>query len=203
MRTAPELVIVDYKTGRSGLDADDARGSQALALYAYAAERVFRRPCRRVELHHLPTGTVAAHEHTEESLERHLGRAAAIAEEASAADAPWRGGLSSRAEDAAQGDADAIEAIDAVFPPSPGPMCSWCDVRRHCPAGARRLHRPHSVGRPRQVTRPGTEGCGRLVAVAEDPEHLRIGPIEVRLERVVYATVVPCRCSPSTTAGRS
>jgi hypothetical protein len=26
--------------------------------------------------------------------------------------------------------------------------------------------------------------------MAEDPEHLRIGPIEVRLERVVYATVV-------------
>ena len=72
----PELVIVDYKTGRTGLDADDARGSQALALYAYAAERVFRRPCRRVELHHLPTGTVAAHEHTDESLARqvHPGR---------------------------------------------------------------------------------------------------------------------------------
>ena len=70
-----ELVIVDYKTGRTGLDADDARGSQALALYAYAAERVFRRPCRRVELHHLPTGTVAAHEHTEESLARHVARA--------------------------------------------------------------------------------------------------------------------------------
>ena len=32
----PELVIVDYKTGRTGLDTDDARGSQALALYAYA-----------------------------------------------------------------------------------------------------------------------------------------------------------------------
>ncbi len=26
--------------------------------------------------------------------------------------------------------------------------------------------------------------------MAEDPEHLRLGPIEVRLERVVYATVV-------------
>jgi hypothetical protein len=26
--------------------------------------------------------------------------------------------------------------------------------------------------------------------MAEDPEHLRIGPLEVRLERVVYATVV-------------
>jgi len=27
-------------------------------------------------------------------------------------------------------------------------------------------------------------------AVAEDPEHLHLGPLEVRLERVVYATVV-------------
>ena len=52
---------------------------QALALYAYAAERVFRRPCRRVELHHLPTGAVAAHEHTAESIERHVRRAEAIA----------------------------------------------------------------------------------------------------------------------------
>ena len=41
-----ELVIVDYKTGRTGLDADDARGSRALALYAFAAERMFRRRCR-------------------------------------------------------------------------------------------------------------------------------------------------------------
>jgi hypothetical protein len=70
-------VIVDYKTGRTGLGPDDARGSRALALYAYAAERLFRRRTRRVELHHLPTGTVAAHEHTEESLgpARPAGRA--------------------------------------------------------------------------------------------------------------------------------
>ena len=31
---------------------------------------------------------------------------------------------------------------------------------------------------------------GQTRVVAEDPEHLRIGPLEVRLERVVYATVV-------------
>ena len=130
-----ELVIVDYKTGRRALDDDDAKASLALAVYVVAARRTLRTRTRRVELHHLPSGTVAGHDHTEESLERHLGRAGAIAEEASAADATWRGGLSSRAEDAAQGDADAIEAIDAVFPPAPGSMCSWCDFRRHCPAG--------------------------------------------------------------------
>ena len=117
----PEAVIVDYKTGRSGLDADDARGSQALALYAYAAQRVFRRPCRRVELHHLPTGTVAAHDHTPESLSRHL----------------------SRAEDTARDIVEAEKAVaagadpDEQFPVRPGSLCSWCDFRRSCPAGVK------------------------------------------------------------------
>jgi putative RecB family exonuclease len=115
----PEAVIVDYKTGRKGLDADDARGSQALALYAYAAQRVFRRPCRRVELHHLPTGTVATHEHTEESLARQLSRAEDTARDIIAA------------EKAVAAGADP----DAEFPPNPGTLCAWCDFRRTCPAG--------------------------------------------------------------------
>ena len=36
----------------------DVRSSMALALYALAVARTFRRPCLRVELHHLPTGEV-------------------------------------------------------------------------------------------------------------------------------------------------
>nr|WP_239075310.1 PD-(D/E)XK nuclease family protein [Planosporangium flavigriseum] len=115
-----ELVIVDYKTGRSDLTTDDARGSRALALYAYAAERLFRRRCRKVELHHLPTGTVAAAEHTEESLARHLRRAEQTAQDAIDAEAAVAAG------------ADPDEA----FPPMPGALCSWCDFRRACPAGA-------------------------------------------------------------------
>ncbi|MBL7254728.1 RecB family exonuclease [Paractinoplanes lichenicola] len=115
----PEAVIVDYKTGRSGLDADDARGSQALALYAYAAQRVFRRPSYRVELHHLPTGTVASHEHTEESLARKVSRAEDTARDIMAA------------ERAVAAGADP----DAEFPTNPGALCSWCDFRRSCPAG--------------------------------------------------------------------
>jgi RecB family exonuclease len=130
-----ELVIVDYKTGRHPLDDNDAKSSLALAVYVVAARRTLRTRSRRVELHHLPTGTVAAHEHTDESLERHLGRAGDIAVEASAAQDAWRSRLADRAEDAAQGDAAAIEAIDAVFPARPGPSCSWCDFRRSCPAG--------------------------------------------------------------------
>ncbi len=115
-----ELVIVDYKTGRSELDTDDARGSQALALYAYAAARVFRKPCHRVELHHLPTGTVAAHEHTPQSLERQLSRAEDTARDITAA------------EKAVAAGADPDEA----FPMSPGTLCGWCDYRKVCPAGA-------------------------------------------------------------------
>ncbi len=130
-----ELVIVDYKTGRRPLDDNDARSSLALAVYVIAARRTLRLRSRRVELHHLPTGTVAAHEHTEESLERHLGRAEAIAQEASLAQERWTASLAGRADDAAAGDADAIEAIDAVLPANPGPGCSWCDYRRWCPEG--------------------------------------------------------------------
>ena len=130
-----ELVFVDYKTGRRPLDTDDAKSSLALAVYVVAARRTLRRRSRRVELHHLPTASIAAFDHTDESIERHLGRAERIAQEAQSADESWRATLAATAEDAAVGDAEAIEAIDAVFPPVPGPACSWCDFRRHCPEG--------------------------------------------------------------------
>jgi putative RecB family exonuclease len=125
-RRGDELVIVDYKTGRFGVGVDDARGSQALALYAFAAQRVFRRSCRRVELHHLPTGTVAGHEHTEESLGRHLARAEATARDIVAAERAVAGG----------GDPD------AAFPARPGSMCGWCDFRRVCPAADGPIREP-------------------------------------------------------------
>ena len=118
-----ELVVVDYKTGRHVLTTDDARSSLALALYALAAGRVLRRPCHRVELHHLPTGEILAWSHSEESLARHLGRAEAIAQECAAADERMRDGLPA-------------DRYDEVFPPRTGPSCGWCDYRRHCPEGA-------------------------------------------------------------------
>jgi putative RecB family exonuclease len=117
-RRGDELVIVDYKTGRAGLGPDDARGSQALAIYALAAQRVFRRPCRRVELHHLPTGSVAAHEHTEQSLDRQLSRAEATARDIVGAE---------------RAVADGTDP-DQAFPARPGALCAWCDYRRSCPA---------------------------------------------------------------------
>jgi RecB family exonuclease len=117
-----ELVVVDYKTGRHVLSTDEARSSLALALYAIAAGRVLRRDCRRVELHHLPTGRVFAWEHTDESLARHLRRAEDIAAECAEADERMRGPLPPG-------------QYDEVFPPRPAPGCGWCDYLRHCPEG--------------------------------------------------------------------
>src|SRR5215472_13980517 len=89
-----ELVVVDYKTGRRPFTTDDARASLPLALYALAAGRIFHKPCRRVELHHLPTGEIHAWEHTEATLERHVRRAEDIAAECRDADSWFRQRLS-------------------------------------------------------------------------------------------------------------
>jgi putative RecB family exonuclease len=113
-----ELVVVDYKTGRVPAQ-DEAVRSPALALYALGARHTLHRACTRVELHHLPTGEVSAASHDEASLRDHL----------------------TRAEDAAEEAADAVDALaaggdrDALFPPRPAPRCGSCDVRRHCPEG--------------------------------------------------------------------
>jgi RecB family exonuclease len=119
---AGELVVVDYKTGRHLLTADDARSSLALALYALAAERVMRRPCRRVELHHLPTGSVLVWEHSDESLARQLRRAEAIAQECAEADERFK--------------ADGAAPTQEVFAPRTGSWCGWCDFRAQCPEGS-------------------------------------------------------------------
>jgi putative RecB family exonuclease len=121
---ADQLVIVDYKTGRRPLTSTDARSSLALALYVLGARRVLHRACTRVELHHLPTNTIAAADHDDQSLARHLGRAESIVDDAAAAEARWREGLTP------------AEA-DEVFPPEPSPLCGWCDFARICPQGRR------------------------------------------------------------------
>src|SRR5690606_41379944 len=108
-----ELVVVDYKTGRQVPTGEDARPALPLALYAVAASRMFRRPCVRVELHHVPTGQAAAHEHTEESLQRKIAEAESIASDLRLADAEFR--------------ERGVEA--AAFPARPSAMCSWCDYR--------------------------------------------------------------------------
>jgi hypothetical protein len=114
-RRGDEVVVVDYKTGRSALTEDDARGSLALALYALAAQRTLRTACTKVELHHLPSGKVLSWEHTPATLERHVGRAERIAAEVARAVAE------PGAEDA--------------FPVRTSAVCGWCDFVRVCPEG--------------------------------------------------------------------
>ncbi len=123
-----ELVVVDYKTGRRPLSADDARGSLALALYALAAAATLRRRCVRVELHHLPTGDVHVFEHTDASLRRQLGRAEQIADEAAHAGRSGRVGAPTSADVGRENDGE-------LFPPRPGSQCGWCDLRAHCAEG--------------------------------------------------------------------
>ena len=118
-RRGDEVVVVDYKTGRSVLTEADARGSLALALYALGSARTLRMACTKVELHHLPTGRVLAWEHTPETLGRQVRRAEAIGAEAAKATAELSDGGSA----------------DELFPPRPSALCGWCDVARHCPEG--------------------------------------------------------------------
>jgi RecB family exonuclease len=114
-----ELVIVDYKTGRVPSTDDEARGSPALAAYVLGVRRTLRRPCSRVELHHLPSGTVASFEHTDRSLANHVRRAEDIAVDIGAATEAMAAG----------------QEPDAAFPAIPGRQCSWCDFRPSCPTG--------------------------------------------------------------------
>jgi putative RecB family exonuclease len=114
-----ELVVVDYKTGQKPLTDDDARTSLPLALYAAAVTGMFRRACRRVELHHVPTGEVLAHEHTASTLQRKVDEAESIASDLRRADADY-------AE---------VGAESRRFGPRISPICMWCDFRAHCPEG--------------------------------------------------------------------
>jgi len=116
-----DIVVVDYKTGRSGVSDDAARGSPALAIYVLGVRRTLRRHCSRVELHHLPSGEVAAFEHTEQSLARHVGRAEDTAADIVRATTQAAAGM----------------AADEAFPAHTGTWCGWCDLRRHCPDGQR------------------------------------------------------------------
>ena len=128
-RPGQGVVVVDYKTGRSVLTVDDARDSLALAVYAAATARTLRRECTRVELHHLPTGRVAAWDHTPTSLARLLEVADGVAAELAVLDAAYQRGMT-RAE------------ADAAFPARVASRCGWCDFRSGCAPGQQVPARP-------------------------------------------------------------
>ena len=127
------LVVVDYKTGRTPPGLDDARSSVALAVYAAGCETVFHRRCLRVELHHLPTGSMAVWESPPEWIGRHLGRVDSLCTELQAADDTFRSGIS--AQDS-----------DELFPANVGPLCGWCDFRESCVEGMAVPRQPSWAG---------------------------------------------------------
>ena len=114
-----ELVVVDYKTGRARLTDHDARTSLPMALYAVAVAGMFRRPCERVELHHITTGEVLAHQHTPETLARKVAEAESIASDLHRADAGYL----------------ELGVESPLFAPRVSAICAWCDFRAHCPEG--------------------------------------------------------------------
>lgn len=114
-----ELVVVDYKTSRLPPTEQDARTSLPLALYAVATAAITRRPCLRVELHHVPSGIVAGHLHTPQSLQRKLAEAESIVADLRRADA----------------DFGEVGIESELFAPRVGALCPWCDVRAYCPEG--------------------------------------------------------------------
>ena len=83
-----------------------------------------RRPCRRVELHHLPTGRVLAWEHTPQSLARQLRPGGG-----------HRRRSAPRADDRYRGPAG--DRADATFPPQPGPPLRLVRLPRALPRGQR------------------------------------------------------------------
>ena len=149
-----ELVVVDYKAGRQQPGVDDARGSLALALYVLGVRATLHASCTRVELHHVPSGAVATWDHTEESLQRHLRRGQAIADEAQAADEQY---AAAGRPEAAAGHLDPL--ADRLYPARPGSLCGWCDFVRQCPQGlAAAQPREPWDGLPAQLAPAGGPG---------------------------------------------
>ena len=99
--------------------ADIPEGTVDDIDHAVAAARMWRKPCTTVELHHVPSNTVARHRHTPESLQRKVAEAESIASDLRRADAEY---------------AD-VGADSPRFAPRPSALCSWCDFRAHCPEG--------------------------------------------------------------------
>ncbi len=87
-----------------------------------------------------PTGTVAAHDHTEASIARQVSRAEDTARDIVAAEKAVAAGTDP----------------DEAFPTTPGPMCGWCDFRRSCPVGAELPAKDQWAGIDRTLTTPGS-----------------------------------------------
>ena len=128
-----QFTVVDYKTGKSVPSKTDARGSQALAMYALMLQRVLGKPCLDVSLHHLPSGQQVTWKHSNGSLQRHLDRVSRIASDIVIAQDTW----------------DATDPTDEtirgeLFPARTSAVCGFCDHWDVCADGRRFAERKES-----------------------------------------------------------
>jgi putative RecB family exonuclease len=113
------LRVVDYKTGKSK-PVDRARADDLqLAAYALIAQRKFKVPVSRCSFLFLQEGTEVGWEPDAPWLEAKeaeiLGLMDGIRRERALPDGPGK------------------------FPPTPNPLCGWCDYRALCPEGQARV----------------------------------------------------------------
>ncbi len=84
-----------------------------------------RMKCTKVELHHLPSETVVAYDHSPESLNRHIKRAESIAREVQA---------------------EALKPeSESNYRPNPSALCGYCDFARICPDASVEPVKPWAV----------------------------------------------------------
>lgn len=105
-----EIDLIDYKTGRQQLDAEDLAGDPAAQIYLISTERQYRRPVRRVSFNYLATGTTASWDVERDDVDTIQGQLVEIT--------------------------SSIVA-DRDFVPNPGQHCARCPFAHVCPDAGR------------------------------------------------------------------
>lgn len=121
---AGELVVTDYKTGRSPGPRYEQGRFGGVHFYAFLCQAVLGRRPDRVQLLYLADGVSISAKPSEQSIRGLERRVSAV----------WQ----------------AVQRACALddFRPRPGPLCDWCSFRSYCPAygGDPTTARPEMVG---------------------------------------------------------
>jgi CRISPR/Cas system-associated exonuclease Cas4 (RecB family) len=114
-RDGDSLRVVDYKTGKAKDEARIRAEDLQLASYALIAGRKFRSPVARCSMIYLQESREVGFEPDAAWLAAKEGEILALLDGIEAEDAKPDG--------------------PAKFPPTPNPLCGWCDYRPLCPEG--------------------------------------------------------------------
>jgi len=104
------LLVTDYKTGRAPTERYEQGKLGGVHFYSLLCEELFGQRPARVQLLHLQEPVIITARPTDQSTRGLRTRVGAV----------WQ----------------AVETACARddFRPKPGPLCSWCSFREHCPA---------------------------------------------------------------------